>query len=117
MTLTEAEKAFGISMDTLKKYISSGFIRQSDTNCGASEYRNEDFDRLGLVSILLEAGFSTKEIRRYLELSEHAGTDEEQIRMLRKQRGCLLDDIHKKQKTLDRLDFMVWNTQNRGAKK
>lgn len=117
MTLAEAEKAFGISIDTLKKYVSFGFIRQSDTNYGASEYRDEDFDRLGTVSILMNAGFSTKEIRKYLELLENTGTDEEQIRMLRKQRRYLLDDIHKKQQTLDQLDFMVWNKKIKERKK
>ena len=34
-------------------------------------------------------------------------TNEEQIRMLRKQRFELLDGIHEKQQLLDQLDYMI----------
>lgn len=108
MTLAEAEKLFGVSADILKKFVSSGFIKPSASNCGAMEYREKDFERLGLVSILKNAGFSTEEIKKYLDLEDDTGTDAEQIRMIRKQRRCLLDAIHEKQKTLDQLDFIVW---------
>lgn len=108
MTLTEAQKRFGVSLSLLKQYVSFGFIKPCESTYGAGEYRETDFNRLGLIDVLLSAGFSTEETRKYLDLTENEETDEEQIRMLRKYRRVLLNDIHKKQKTLDQLDFLIW---------
>lgn len=108
MTLAEAEKIFDISIDILEKYVSSGFIKPGASSCGVVEYKEEDFERLGLINILTNADFSTEEIKKYLDLEDNTGTDAEQIRMLRKQRRYLLDAIHEKQKILDQLDFIVW---------
>ena len=41
-------------------------------------------------------------------LNEKGKTKEEQIRIIRKERGCLLEEIHRKQQLLDRLDYMLY---------
>lgn len=113
MTLSEAEKRFTLPRSTLEEYITFGFIRKVAGQAEEiePEYRDEDFERLGLVDTLLEAGFTPKETGRFLNLTETAGTGEEQIRMLRRQRRNLLDDIHKMQKILDGLDYQIWEIQ------
>lgn len=40
-------------------------------------------------------------------VKEHGKTKEEQIRILRKSRSQLLDEIHSKQQLLDQLDYMI----------
>lgn len=40
-------------------------------------------------------------------LNEKEKTKEEQIRIIRKERGRLLEEIHGKQQLLDRLDYML----------
>lgn len=40
-------------------------------------------------------------------VKEHGKTEEEQIRILRKSRSQLLDEIHSKQQLLDQLDYMI----------
>ena len=112
MTLQEAEKKFGLPHNVLKQYISFGLIRENGV---LNEYRDEDFERLGLIDTLLGAGFTPEETKRYLLLTERKGTDEQQLGMLKKQRRSLLDDIHKKQRFLDCLDYMIWAKKN-GAK-
>lgn len=114
MTLEEAAKRYSLSSDTLESYVSSGFIHQGKTEGDMIEYSEEDFACLGLIDTLLSAGFTPEEIKRYLALAGNGGTGEEQVRMLRKQRFSLLDDIHKKQQLLDNLDFMIW--KKRGGK-
>lgn len=109
MTLAEAEKKFNLPMDTLKKYVSFGFIQAKRSETHAEDYRDQDFERLGLIETLMSAGFTEEETLKYLALTENMGTDEEQIRMLRKQRRSLLNDIHKKQQLLDNIDFMIWD--------
>lgn len=110
MTLQEAVKQFGLPHSVLEKYISYGFIRKNNIS---DEYREEDFERLGLIDILLGAGFTPEEVKRYLLLTESKGTDEQQLSMLKKQRRVLLENIHKKQRFLDSIDYMIWMKMNR----
>lgn len=113
MTLEEAGKKFGVSVRTLEKYVSFGFIKKAKSVDSSTAYKDTDFERLGLIDTLLSAGFTPEETKKYLLLTENMGTDEEQIRMLKKQRRSLLDDIHKKQQLLDNLDYMIWNKKNK----
>jgi len=99
MTLKEAEKKFGLPRSVLEDYVSYGFIRGDSV---PDNYKDEDFERLGLIDTLLNAGFTPEETKKYLFLTENMGTDEQQISMLKKQRRLLLDDIHKRQQLLDR---------------
>lgn len=105
MTLQEAEKQFGLPRSVLEKYISFGLIRKTGI---PDEYRDEDFERLGLIDTLLGAGFTPEETKRYLLFTESKGTDEQQLAMLKKRRRFLLEDIHKKQRFLDSIDYMIW---------
>ena len=41
------------------------------------------------------------------QVKENGKTKEEQIRILRKSRAQLLDEIHSKQQLLDQLDYMI----------
>ena len=61
MTLQEAEKKFGLPHNVLKQYISFGLIRENGV---LNEYRDEDFERLGLIDTLLGAGFTPEETKR-----------------------------------------------------
>lgn len=109
MTLEDAGKKFVLPLSTLEQYVSFGFIKKSGKRGETENYREEDFEQLGLVNTLFSAGFTPEEIKKYLTLTAKTGTDEQQIRMLKKQRRLLLDGIHKQQKILDSLDFMIWD--------
>lgn len=45
-------------------------------------------------------------------LNEKEKTKEEQIRIIRKERGRLLEEIHGKQQLLDRLDYILHEMKN-----
>ncbi|HIS98645.1 MAG TPA: hypothetical protein IAA59_00275 [Candidatus Faecaligallichristensenella faecipullorum] len=112
MTLVEAGRKYSVPMNTLKRYIAWGFIRPQ----GPEEYRDEDFERLGLVDALLNAGFSPMETNRYLMLDGRRAAAEEQMVMLNAKRKALLDEIHQKQQALDHLDFIIWDKRKPGKK-
>ncbi len=111
MTLKEAEKKFALPYNILEKYVSFGLIRESNI---PENYRDEDFERLELIDTLLGSGFAPEEAKRYLLLTEETGTDEQQINMLKRGRRSLLNDIHKKQKFLDSLDYIIWSKKGGG---
>lgn len=42
-----------------------------------------------------------------MQMEKHGDTKEEQLRIIRKSRAELLEEIHSKQQLLDRLDYMI----------
>lgn len=48
------------------------------------------------------------------QLEKNGRTEEEQIRIIRKSRAQLLDEIHGKQQLLDRLDYMLYQMKEGG---
>lgn len=43
-----------------------------------------------------------------------SSTDQrERVRLLRRSRGRLLDDLHKRQQTLDRLDYLIYQLRKK----
>lgn len=45
-------------------------------------------------------------------LHEEGKTKEDRIRLIKKERGRLLEEIHGKQQLLDRLDYMLYEIRN-----
>ncbi len=66
----------------------------------------------GMCECMADAGCSAEMIRRAERLYE-AGATESLIRCLRACRCSTLEEIHKKQKQLDRLDMLIRDTKNR----
>ena len=48
------------------------------------------------------------ELEEITKQMKNGKTKEEKIRLLRKSRGQLLDEIHDKQQLLDQLDYMIY---------
>lgn len=71
------------------------------------------YENFGLIQLLEDSGFTAEEINDYLELAETANNNEKQIGMIRRHRREILDDIHEKQKLLDKLDFIIWEKNNK----
>lgn len=108
MTLNEASKRFHISMEKLKAYEEGGLLEHQTLADGTFDYTETELRRIGLIHSLLKSGMDMEALKRYLcLLDDKTGSKEEQIRILRKQRCQLLDEIHDKQQTLDELDYMI----------
>jgi len=102
MTLKEAEGRFGLSEEKLAAYAEAGYFRKDK-----SGWRDEDFQDLGLIMTLEEAGFGEEEIRNFLLCRRKRKNGPELSRMLRSKRRAILDIIHEKQKVLDQVDFLI----------
>ncbi|MEY8536281.1 MerR family transcriptional regulator [Blautia pseudococcoides] len=108
MTLNEASRRFHISMDKLNFYEENGLLEHRTLTGGVPDYTESDLRRIGLIHALLKSGLNMDTLKTYLNLiGNKTSSKEEQIKILRKQRFKLLDDIHEKQQSLDELDFMI----------
>lgn len=113
MTLNEASKRFHISMEKLKSYEENNLLEHKTLADGTFDYTETELQRVGLIHSLLKSGMDIDILKRYLKLlNDKTGSKEEQIRILRKQRYQLLDDIHDKQQTLDEIDYIIRETKN-----
>lgn len=112
MTLNEASQRFRISMEKLKSYEENGLLEHQILADGTFDYTETELKKAGLIHLLLKSGMGMDIIKKYLRLlNDKTGSKQEQIRILRKQRYQLLDDIHYKQQALDELDYMIRETK------
>jgi DNA-binding transcriptional MerR regulator len=107
MTIDEASKRYNIPIEILKEYESWGLCQTVKQVMGAWEYDERDLERLGMIMTLHDIGFSNEEVENYIRLLlKGPSTESECIRMLEQKRDIALEDIHFKQKQLDRLDYL-----------
>lgn len=108
MTVQEANKRFHIKAETLQLYLESGLLEDVITADGLSEFVEEDLQKILQFQFLLEAGIDVAMIRRLIQLTaSKTNTKEEQVKLLRKCRYQILEQIHSKQQCLDQLDYHI----------
>lgn len=108
MTLKEASERFCISVERLTYYEEQRLIMHETLVDGVPDYTEKELHKVSIIHDLLEAGMDMDVLQKYLQLrSTKSVSKTEQIRMLRKQRCELMEEIHRKQQCLDRLDYMV----------
>ena len=115
MTIRELGERFCLSVEKLKKYEACGLIAGTEDGEGERQYGDEVLGKLGLICTLTEAGFSCEEIKQYLTFPEDSRGARERILMLKRRRGEMLDEIHRRQKLLDKIDFLIWKNKKKEA--
>ena len=111
MTIEETSKTYGIPLCVLQEYERWGLCGEAKTGTDAWQYDQTDIERLSLIVTLQDVGFTTEEIAQYMRLYlSPKDTVKERSEMLRKKRDGTLDEIHFKQKQLDRLDYLRFET-------
>lgn len=113
MTIDEASKRYQIPIEILKEYESWGLCGAVKKVMGAWQYDDLDLERLSMIMTLHDIGFNTEEIETYMRLLlERQDTDRERLRMLEKKRSEALDEIHFRERQLDRLDYLRYKIRS-----
>lgn len=108
MTLQEAAVRFEINIEKLNYYEKNGLLECRELINGIPDYTEEELLRARLIHSLLRAGFDVDSLKKYFSLSGRDDSDKsEKIRLLKRQRYQLLDEIHEKQQSLDEIDYMI----------
>ena len=107
MTIDEASRQYCIPIKILIEYESWGLCGAVKKVMGAWQYDDTDIERLSTIMTLHDIGFTTQEVETYMRLLlEQEGTDRARLRMLDEKRRAALDDIHFREKQLERLDYL-----------
>ena len=107
MTIWEASERYQIPMHILREYESWGLCGAVKKVMGAWQYDDTDLERLSLIMTLHDIGFTREEVEVYMRLLlEQTRTEGQRLRMLEAQRAAALDEIHFRERQLQRLDYL-----------
>lgn len=110
MTIHEASERYNIPLEILREYESWGLCGTVKTVMGVWQYDDTDLERLSMIMTLHDVGFENAEIETYMKLLlEQEGTEAQCLRILDEKRGRTLDEIHFREKQLERLDYLRYH--------
>lgn len=107
MTIQEASERYQIPLQILKEYESWGLCGAVKKVMGAWQYDDTDLERLSMIMTLHDIGFTTGEVETYMRLLlEQEDSDAARLQMLDRKRHAALDEIHFRERQLERLDYL-----------
>lgn len=113
MTIQEASQRYQIPMDLLREYESWGLCGAVKKVMGAWQYDDTDLERLSTIMTLHDIGFTIEEVEAYMRLLlEGEATSAQRLQMLEHKRSATLDEIHFKERQLQRLDDLRHQIRN-----
>ncbi len=116
MTIDEASERYNIPLEILREYESWGLCGAVKKVMGSWQYDDSDLERLSLIMTLHDIGFANGEIENYMKLlAEGKNTEAERMRMLNKKHSAMLDEIHFREKQLDRLNYLRYEIEKKNA--
>lgn len=107
LTLEELGTRIHIEVKKLEWYESQGLLNPEELRS------DEELEQLQLLDDLARLGLGVGELRQMKELMEGSRTEENQLRLLKKWRFQMLDEIHGKQQSLDRLDYVIYKIREK----
>lgn len=119
MTLPEASRCFPVSVEEFQIYEKNGILKGRKKQDGKMDYLETDLQHISQFHFLQKAGMDMDHLKQFAYLlDQKTDTRKEQIRILRKLRFDLLEEIHGKQQDLDRLDYFIHELKTqKGAEK
>ena len=107
MTIQEASRRYQIPIAILREYESWGLCGAVKKVMGAWQYDDTDLERLSTIMTLHDIGFTSEEVEAYMRLLlERENSDGARLRMLDRKREAALDEIHFRERQLERLDYL-----------
>ncbi len=112
MTINEASERYKIPIKILQEYENWGLCGEVKKVMGSWNYDESDIERLSIIMTLHDIGFSNEKKKKYMQLLLNGkSTEKERLKMLSEKRNGTLDEIHFKEKQLDRLDYLRFEIQ------
>ena len=107
MTRQEASEHYNIPVSVLQEYESWGLCGVVKKVMGVWQYDDEDLERLSTIMTLHDIGFTTEEVETYMRLLvEQSDSEAKRLRMMEEKRNETLDEIHFRERQLQRLDYL-----------
>lgn len=117
MTLQAVGESLHIEEAVLKEYEKNGLLQTSQAKNGTSDYPESELPYIAHLYRLQKSGMDLHMLKQFVNiLGKSPSMAAEQIRLLRKCRFRLLDEIHVKQQSLDHIDYLIQEIkENKGG--
>lgn len=107
MTKREASEFYMIPEEILDEYAVWGLCGEVKKVMDDWRYDDQDLERLGMIMALHDMGFENADVETYMHLLVAGdATKPERMRMLNQQRSKALDEIHLRERQLERMDYL-----------
>lgn len=117
MTIQEVGSGLHIEAQNLKFYLDNGLLSGIETESAGVDFKEDDLERTLQFHMLLKSGVDIELVKRLARLTgSKLSAYAEQIKLLRKCRYQILEEIHSKQQCLDQLDFMIREAKQKQTK-
>ncbi|GLC80715.1 MerR family transcriptional regulator [Lacrimispora brassicae] len=117
MTKDEVSRCYNIPVSILQEYESWGLCDAVKKVMGVWQYDDIDLERLSLIMTLHDIGFSRDEVETYMRLLlEGNSSENERLHMLNEKRNNTLDEIHFREKQLERMDYLRYEIKKADKK-
>lgn len=115
MTIQEASSKSNVGIKELQYYEEKGLIEFKKEDCALNtEIDNDEIEYISNIHLLFRMGMDISELKKLKEVEGNTPqAKNERIKILRKYRFQLLEDIHGRQKSLDCLDYIIHKIKNR----
>ena len=112
MNIHEASERYGSPLHILEEYESWGLCDEVKKVMGAWQYDDRDLERLSIIMTLHDIGFDQNEVADYMRLLlSKTDTCSQRMAMLNRRRSDTLDEIHFRERQLERLDYLRYEMQ------
>ena len=113
LTADEISERYQIPLKVLKKYEEWGLCRAVKMTMDEWRYDNQDLEYLSMIRALHDMGFTSLEVETYMKLLLAGdSTKWERMKMLNEKRSQALDEIHLKERQLERMDYLRNDIRN-----
>lgn len=107
MTNQKAGERYNIPVKILEKYEKWVLCHEVKKAMGSWQYGDGDLERLSMIMTLHDVGFSSGEVKTYMNLLvDGRHTKQQRMETLNQRWECALDEIHFKESQLTRLDYL-----------
>lgn len=114
MTIYEASDYYNIPIEILQEYEKWGLCTEVKKVMGVWKYDDSDLEHLSMIMTLHDIGFQVNEVETYMKLMlEEKDTGAERMQMLNKRRNKALDEIHLREKQVERMDYLRYEIRKK----
>lgn len=107
MTKDEVSRQYNIPIKILDEYRGWGLCEAVQMAMDDWQYGDQDLERLSMIMALHDMGFSADEVEAYMRLLLAGdSTQEQRMKMLDVCRNKTLNEIHLKERQLERMDYL-----------
>lgn len=107
MTAEEVSKEYQIPPKILKQYADWGLCGVVRMTMEEWQYDGQDLERLSLIMALHDMGFKSEEVEQYMKLLLAGDSSRwERMKMLNEKRTLALDEIHLRERQMERMDYL-----------